>query len=61
MVERFESLDPAQLDQVRVAAFGMDVDAARLAGMRLGEHAVHTWDVAVARNPGPRSGCRPRP
>jgi uncharacterized protein (TIGR03083 family) len=51
VVERFESLDPGQLDRVRVAAFGMEVDAARLAGMRLGEHAVHTWDVAVALDP----------
>jgi hypothetical protein len=29
----------------------MDLDAAGLARMRLGEHAVHTWDVAVALDP----------
>lgn len=51
LVERFESLDGEQLRQLRLSAFGMEVDAAGLAGMRLGEHAVHTWDVAVALDP----------
>ena len=51
VVERFESLDDGQLRGLRLTAFGMDVDAAGLAGMRLGEHAVHTWDIAVALDP----------
>jgi uncharacterized protein (TIGR03083 family) len=51
VVERFESLDDGQRQQLRLAAFGMEVDAAGLAGMRLGEHAIHTWDVAVALDP----------
>ena len=51
VVERFESLDDGQLQGLRLTAFGMDIDAAGLAGMRLGEHAVHTWDIAVALDP----------
>jgi hypothetical protein len=31
--------------------FGMDLDTAGLARMRLGEHAIHTWDIAVALDP----------
>jgi uncharacterized protein (TIGR03083 family) len=48
---RFESLDDDQRKQFRLSLFGMDLDAAGLARMRLGEHAVHTWDVAVALDP----------
>ena len=46
-VERFESLDPDQR-KLRLQVFGMDVDLIGLARMRVSEHAVHTWDVAVA-------------
>jgi uncharacterized protein (TIGR03083 family) len=31
--------------------FGMDLDAVGFARMRLSEHAIHTWDVAVALDP----------
>jgi hypothetical protein len=31
--------------------FGMELDTTGLARMRLGEHALHTWDVAVALDP----------
>ena len=48
---RFESLDDDQRKRFRLSLFGMDLDAAGLARMRLGEHAVHTWDVAVALDP----------
>lgn len=51
VVERFGSLDAGQLESLRLAMFGMELDAARLAGMRLAEHAVHTWDIAVALDP----------
>jgi uncharacterized protein (TIGR03083 family) len=51
VTERFESLDAGQRERLRVKAFGMDQDTAGLARMRLGEHAVHTWDVAVALDP----------
>lgn len=54
--------DGAFLDQLTVAAaaddgswraelFGAEQDLAGLAQMRLGEHALHTWDVAVALDP----------
>lgn len=48
---RFESLDDAQREQLRLHLFGMDLDTAGLARMRLGEHAVHTWDIAVTLDP----------
>jgi uncharacterized protein (TIGR03083 family) len=51
LVERFESLDHDQKEQFRLNMFGMDLNAAGLARMRLGEHAIHTWDVAVALDP----------
>jgi uncharacterized protein (TIGR03083 family) len=45
---RMESLSPAELVSFRVVAFGAERDAVGLLGMRLSEHAVHTWDIAVA-------------
>jgi uncharacterized protein (TIGR03083 family) len=45
------------LEQVPVAEpftlsmFGTDLDLAGLAALRLGEHAVHAWDIAVALDP----------
>jgi uncharacterized protein (TIGR03083 family) len=50
-LERFESLGPDELARLRLQMFGMDLDAAGLARMRLSEHAMHTWDVAVALDP----------
>jgi uncharacterized protein (TIGR03083 family) len=50
-LERFESLDADQRARVRLKLFGMDADMTGLARMRVGEHAVHTWDVAVALDP----------
>lgn len=50
-VSRLESLDDAQRDGVRVSMFGTDQDLVGLCTIRLGEHAVHTWDVAVALDP----------
>jgi uncharacterized protein (TIGR03083 family) len=51
LVERLESLDPDQKAGLRLRMFGMDADLTGLARMRLSEHAVHTWDVAVALDP----------
>jgi uncharacterized protein (TIGR03083 family) len=48
---QFEAMDDDQRKRFRLTVFGMDVDAARLAGMRLGEHAIHAWDIAVALDP----------
>ena len=47
-LERLEALGEDTLARFELTLFGMEVDAARLLGMRLGEHALHTWDVAVA-------------
>ena len=55
LVSRVESLTPDQLTAFRVAMFGgMIMDAAGLLRMRLSEHAVHSWDVAVAVDPAAR-------
>ncbi|MEO5875908.1 MAG: maleylpyruvate isomerase family mycothiol-dependent enzyme [Streptosporangiaceae bacterium] len=43
-----EARTDGDLALMRLDLFGMDLDAAGLARMRLAEHAVHTWDVAVA-------------
>ena len=50
-VRRFESLDAGQRARLHLRVAGMDLDAAGLAQLGLGEHAVHTWDVAVALDP----------
>jgi uncharacterized protein (TIGR03083 family) len=52
LLERLERLDPGRLATFRLQMFGMDVDALGLLRMRLSEHAVHSWDVMVALNPG---------
>ena len=51
VVDRFASLDPAQVEAFHLDLFGMSVDAVRLAQMRLSELALHIWDVAVALDP----------
>jgi uncharacterized protein (TIGR03083 family) len=47
-VRKVEGLSPTELDGVKVAMFGMDLDATRILQMRLGELALHSWDVAAA-------------
>jgi uncharacterized protein (TIGR03083 family) len=54
MVFRVEALSEEELESIRLAMFGMNLDAAGLLRMRLSEHAVHTWDVAVALDPSAR-------
>jgi uncharacterized protein (TIGR03083 family) len=46
-----ESLDAGQRASLRLNLFGMDLDLTGLVGMRLNEHAVHSWDVLVAADP----------
>jgi uncharacterized protein (TIGR03083 family) len=48
LVEQLESLNRDQLSEFRVSLLGMDLDAADFVGMRLSEHALHSWDIAVA-------------
>ncbi len=50
-LERFESLDPDEQARLHLHMFGMEFGVTGLARMRLGEHAIHTWDVLVALDP----------
>ena len=50
-ITRLEALTGAELDGISADFFGMKLDAAGLCRMRLSEHAVHTWDVAVSLDP----------
>lgn len=52
LVETLENLGD-QLDDLEFVLFGgaMTVDATGFVAMRLSEHAMHTWDVAVALDP----------
>ena len=55
LVSRIESLTPEQRAGFQVAMFGpVPMDLAAFLGMRLSEHAMHTWDVAVALDPAAR-------
>jgi uncharacterized protein (TIGR03083 family) len=51
LVEQFESLDDKRLGDFKISMFGMDLDAAGVLGLRLSEHALHSWDVAVVLDP----------
>jgi uncharacterized protein (TIGR03083 family) len=51
LVQRFESLTDDDLGRIHLSLFGMELDAANLVRLRLAEHAVHTWDIAVALDP----------
>lgn len=52
LVEKLEHLGDA-LEDLEFTLFGaMRVDAIGLLWVRLSEHALHTWDVAVALDPG---------
>jgi uncharacterized protein (TIGR03083 family) len=50
-VSVLQALDDETLKSLRMNLFGMDLDAAGLVGIRLGEHALHSWDVAVTFDP----------
>lgn len=47
-LDRLGALGPAQRTQWRMSMFGGERTLGDMARMRLGEHAVHTWDIAVA-------------
>jgi uncharacterized protein (TIGR03083 family) len=46
-----DALDPEQRASWRIEMFGAEQDLAGLLRFRLGEHALHTWDVAVMHDP----------
>ncbi|HEU5000624.1 MAG TPA: maleylpyruvate isomerase family mycothiol-dependent enzyme [Lapillicoccus sp.] len=51
LVTRLETVSGADRDAFAVDMFGGTRDLDGLTAMRLGEHAVHTWDIAVALDP----------
>lgn len=50
LLSRFESLADKQRAEFNFAMGPMIFDFAGFVGLRLNEHALHTWDVAVALN-----------
>jgi uncharacterized protein (TIGR03083 family) len=53
-VRRLDQLTDEQLAAIRVRFFGMEFDAVGMVWLRLGEHALHSWDVAVSFDPSAR-------
>lgn len=51
LLRRVEAVPAGQLDSLQMNLFGTPADATRLLGLRLAEHAIHTWDVMVIRDP----------
>ena len=51
-ISRLEQLTDAELDSIGLDFFGRQMDAAGLIRLRLSEHAIHVWDVAVSVDPG---------
>jgi uncharacterized protein (TIGR03083 family) len=49
--KRFESMSEPERDRLRLQAFGREMGVTDVAGLRLSEHALHTWDVAVTLDP----------
>jgi uncharacterized protein (TIGR03083 family) len=47
-LDRIESLSQMQRARWRVQFFGAEQELPDILRMRLGEHALHTWDIAVA-------------
>ncbi len=56
LVEAYEAMSAEDLAAAHITLFGgaLDLDGEGLALFRLPEHAVHTWDVAVAFDPSAR-------
>ena len=51
LVARLEGLSAAERESFALSLFGTDLDLTGLEALRLGEHALHTWDIAVALDP----------
>ena len=51
-VSRLEQLTGEELDSIRLDFVGRQLDATGLVRLRLSEHAIHVWDVAVSVDPG---------
>jgi hypothetical protein len=50
-LDRVAAVPAAELDAMKMNLFGAAAGASRLLELRLGEHAIHTWDVIVIRDP----------
>lgn len=50
-VARLRSLSDVERAAFRLSMFGSQLDLAGMVALRLAEHAVHTWDIAVALDP----------
>ncbi len=50
-VRRVEGLSDAERDAFSTDLFGSEQDLSGLLATRLGEHALHVWDIAVALDP----------
>jgi uncharacterized protein (TIGR03083 family) len=50
-VAALEQLTDDQLAQMKMDFFGMQLDAVGIIRLRLGEHSLHTWDVATQHDP----------
>jgi uncharacterized protein (TIGR03083 family) len=61
LVARLGALDADQRQRLRFGSFLGEVDADELARLRLNEHAVHTWDIAVALDPAATIGAEAVP
>ena len=51
-LDQLEQLTDEQLDGIHTQLFGQEFDAVGLVWLRLGEHALHSWDVAVMLDQG---------
>jgi uncharacterized protein (TIGR03083 family) len=50
-VRTLEELTDEDLARIKFSFFGMELDSVGMIRLRLGEHALHTWDVAVFCDP----------
>jgi uncharacterized protein (TIGR03083 family) len=50
-LEAVGALSDEERSSWRLELFGMDLDLAAFVRMRVGEHAIHTWDVTVVLDP----------
>jgi uncharacterized protein (TIGR03083 family) len=50
-IQALEQLSDGELARVSLPFFGMNLDSVGMIRLRLGEHALHTWDVAVMGDP----------
>ncbi len=50
-IDALEQLSDSELASMKMEFFGRQLDAVGIIRLRLGEHALHTWDVAVYSDP----------